>query len=81
MKAFVPNETTSFDYPEEMEEILAYLQDHGKLNIKPTEVERLYRAYSEEKWCAGWVTISLPFGGVSYEILESFANYLAEIDV
>lgn len=73
MKAFEFNESI-FDYPDEMEKILNYLNDNGKLNISPKRVEELYRAYSDDVWCAGWMS-------VSYEILVSFAEWLSEIEV
>ena len=73
MKAFEFNESI-FDYPDEMEKILNYLNDNGKLNISPKRVEELYRAYSDDIWCAGWMS-------VSHEILVSFAEWLSEIEV
>lgn len=73
MKAYEPNKT-QFRFWVDMEMILNYLNANGKLNITPKRVEELYEAYSEDVWCAGWM-------GVSEEILESFANWLSEIEV
>ena len=73
MKAYEPHKT-QFEFWVDMEMILNYLNANGKLNIAPERVEALYEAYSEDVWCAGWM-------GVSEEILESFANWLSEIEV
>lgn len=73
MKAYEPHKT-QFEFWVDMEMILNYLNVNGKLNITPERVEELYEAYSEDVWCAGWM-------GVSEEILESFANWLSEIEV
>ena len=73
MKAFEPNRI-QFKYWDEMEKILTYLNDNGNLNITPKKVEELYEEYSEDVWCAGWIC-------VNDERLESFANWLSEIEV
>ena len=73
MKAYEPHKT-QFEFWVDMEMILNYLNANGKLNITPERVEELYEGYSEDVWCASWM-------GVSEEILESFANWLSEIEV
>ena len=73
MKAYVKNKSF-FDYPDEMEKILTYLEKYGKLNIRAKEVERLYVKYSEEVWCAGWMTVDV-------HILSEFADWLSEVEV
>ena len=73
MKAYIPNKT-EFDYPEEMEKILDYLNKWGDLNISAKEVEKLYRYYSEDVWCAGWIE-------VHDHILPDFANWLSKVEV
>ena len=73
MKAYEPHKT-QFEFWIDMEMILNYLNANGKLNITPERVEELYEGYSEDVWCASWM-------GVSEEILESFANWLSEIEV
>lgn len=73
MKAYIKNKS-KFDYPEEMEKILDYLNKWGNLNISAKEVEELYREYSEEVWCAGWIE-------VHDHILPSFADWLSEVEV
>ena len=73
MKAYEPNQIR-FRYWDEMEQILNYLNNNGQLNITPQRVEKLYEKYSDDVWCAGWMS-------VSNEILESFANWLSEIEV
>ena len=73
MKAYEPHKT-QFEFWVDMEMILNYLNANGKLNITPERVEELYEGYSEDVWCASWI-------GVSEEILESFAEWLSEIEV
>ena len=73
MKAYEPHKT-QFEFWVDMEMILNYLNANGKLNITPERVEELYEGYSEDVWCASWM-------GVSEEILESFAEWLSEIEV
>lgn len=73
MKAYIQNKS-EFSYPEDMERILAYLEKHGTLNISHREVERLYREYSEDSWCAGWVE-------ATDHKIAGFAKWLSEIEV
>lgn len=73
MKAYIQNKS-EFEYPEDMERILAYLERHGTLNISNREVERLYREYSENSWCAGWVE-------ATDRKIAGFAKWLSEVDV
>ncbi len=73
MKAFEFN-NSFFEYPDEMDKILNYLNGNGKLNISAKDVEELYRGYSDDVWCAGWIM-------VTDERLKYFANWLSEIEV
>ena len=70
MKAYTLKEY-EFDYPDDMEKILNYLHSHGELHISPKEVERAYREYSDDVWCAWWMNLD------SYTLNE-FANWLSE---
>ena len=63
-----------FDYPDDMEVIMGYLATHGMLNADAKEVEKLYREYSEDSWCAGWMN-------VDENILENFADWLEEKNI
>ena len=72
MKAYTLKEY-EFDYPDDMEKILDYLHSHGELHISPKEVERAYREYSDDVWCAGWIS-------VNDNTLWEFANWLSERD-
>ena len=74
MRAYIPNCENDYRFPEDMERILNYLNTNGQLNIKPQKVEELYEAYSEDVWCAGWIM-------VTDESLESFADWLSEVEV
>lgn len=74
MKVFEPFKNYDYKYPEEMEKILMYLSEHGKLNVLDKRIESLYYDFSDDVFCASWI-------GVSRENLERFADYLSEIDV
>ncbi len=71
MKAYLPSEN-DFDYPEDMAIILAYLMEHGTLNMSPNSVEKYYRKFCDELYAAGWMELN------DY-ILEEFASWLAEV--
>jgi hypothetical protein len=74
MKVFEPFERPQYAYPEDMEKILNYLNEHGKINVKNSIIEDFYYDFSEECYCAGWMSIS------DY-ILEEFADWLSEKDL
>ena len=57
MKAFEFNDDI-FDFWDDLEKILEHLNNKGKLNITPKRVEELYYAYSDEVWCAQWMSIN-----------------------
>ena len=65
---------SGYDHPDEMAKILGHLNLGGTLRASGYTVERLYREFSDEKYAAGWMT-------VSPEILEEFADWLAAIDL
>ena len=52
--------------------ILAYLMEHGTLNMSPNSVEKYYRKFCDELYAAGWMNLN------DY-ILEEFASWLAEV--
>jgi hypothetical protein len=74
MRVFEPFENPCYTYPEDMEEILSYLNKHGKINVKNSTIEDFYYDFSEECYCAGWMA-------VNGHILEEFANWLSEKDI
>lgn len=74
MKVFEPFTNYDYEYPDEMEEILRYLSENGKVNVSNKRIESLYRDFSDDIFCAGWI-------GVSEENLELFADYLSEIEI
>ena len=41
MKVYERNESSKFVYPDEMTEILDYLNKHGKILVKPSVIESL----------------------------------------
>lgn len=76
MKIFTLNsrEYDDFEYPEDMKQILSYLNKVGEIHVSNKTIEKLYRDYSDDIWCAGWMEIDS-------NILFEFANWLAEKDV
>lgn len=69
MRVYERKTKFDFDYPEDMEQILDYLNKHGEILVREFEIERLYRQFSDQKYCAGWMC-------VTKEILEEFENWL-----
>lgn len=62
-----------FDYPEDMKLILDYLAEHGDILVGELGIEALYREFSDEKYCAGWIT-------VDERMLEEFEDWLEHYD-
>lgn len=69
MKIWERNKAVLYDYPDDMEKILKYLTENGKLYVSGQTVEKLYREFSGYVYCAGWI-------GVSKDIIEEFAGWL-----
>lgn len=74
MRLYIKKASACYDYPEDMQEILNYLAENGTLLCSEETVETKYREFSDEKYCAGWMS-------VDEELLEEFANWLAEEEV
>ena len=64
------DENITFDYPDEMEQILTYLNQHG-INLPPKLVEHCYRDYCDCTDAAGWME-------VNEWRLSGFVNFLKE---
>ena len=73
MKVYERNES-NFTFSEDMKLILDYLNAHGKILVKDSTIEDLYRSFSDEKYCAGWMC-------VSEEILAEFEEWLNELEL
>lgn len=73
MKVYERKIEFDFDYPEDMESILDYLRKHGEILVGELTIERLYREFSDEKYCAGWMS-------VNNQILEEFEEWLEYYD-
>ena len=73
MRAYIPNNESEFEFPEDMERILNYLNANGKLMVNARAVEEFYEGYSEDRWCAGWIS-------VNDDRLEDFANWLSRVE-
>ena len=65
------NNSDHYDYPEDMEKILSYLNTHGKIRCSNKEIEELYREYCDRTDAAGWIE-------PSEERIETFAKWLDE---
>lgn len=74
MRAFVPYEEYEFEFPEDMEKIIRYLNKHGKVNVNEKLLEALYGRFSDDAYCAQWME-------VDDMILARFAEWLSEIVV
>lgn len=70
MKVWERNKPVLYDHPDDMEKILNYLTENGKLYVSGQTVEKLYREFSDRA-CASWLI-------VSDEWLEEFADWLEE---
>lgn len=74
MKVYERNEFNDFTYPDEMKRILDYLNEHGKILVKPSTIESLYYDFSDEHYCASWMC-------VNDQMLEEFEEWLTEKDI
>lgn len=74
MKAYVLLEKNKYTYSDDMEEIISFLVLRGQLNISHLEVEKYYRQFSDDVYCACWMTLS-------DEILLEFAEWLSKQDI
>ena len=71
MRVYIRNK---FAFPEDMILIMAYLNAHGKVLVKESTIEDLYRSFSDEKYCAGWMC-------VSEEMLAEFEEWLNDLEL
>lgn len=81
MKPFERKECNNFLYPEEMNEIIKYLERIGKINVKYSTLEDLYSDFSEDKYSAGWMGVIGYKDEIDYDILERFADWLEEKEI
>lgn len=70
MKAWIRKKTYKFRYPDDMERILSYLNENGKILVSDKRVEELYGEFSNQ-YSASWLS-------VRDENLEDFADWLEE---
>ena len=74
MKVHERNESIDFGYPDEMTEILDYLNKHSKFLVKPSTIESLYFRFSDEQYSAGRMI-------VDEELLKEFEERLTGVDI
>jgi hypothetical protein len=74
MRAFEPfNKKIKFNHPEDMKQIIEYLEATGKINIEYKLLEDLYYDYSDSVAC-GWRTVDA-------RSLQEFAEYLTSVEL
>lgn len=81
MKVYAKKSSPRYSYPEDMKAILDYLNEHGTLYVKENTIEDLYRDFSDEKYCAGWMGVVDSHSRINYDLLERFADWLEEVDI
>lgn len=74
MKVYKRNESFDFVYPDEMTEILDYLNKHGKILVKPSIIESLYFRFSGERYYSDWIN-------ANEYTLEDFEEWLTKVDI
>ena len=74
MRVYERYECNDFNYPEDMKNIIDYLNEHGKILVSNYTIENLYCEFSDERYCAGWMS-------VDDEILEEFEEWLMYYDI
>lgn len=73
MRAYKRYNTQKFIHHEDMVFILKYLKKYGEILVDESTIERLYYGFSDEKYCAGWMS-------PSEETLREFEEWLNELD-
>lgn len=72
MKVYERNEDC-FTYPDDMKRILDYLNERGKVNVNNSTIESLYYDFSDERYCASWMS-------VNEDILAEFERWLTNVE-
>ena len=72
MKVYESNKY-NFRYPCEMELILNYLNENGKIFVSPKVIEELYEEFSRKNYCRSWKTVTT-------DNLWTFACWLEDYD-
>lgn len=72
MKVYERNEDC-FTYPDDMKRILDYLNERGKVNVNNSTIESLYYDFSDERYCASWMS-------VNEGILAEFERWLTNVE-
>ena len=80
MKVYELFEDFEPKYPDDMKVILNYLESRGKLNVRPKTVEGLYEDFSDDMYCAGWMSVQHR-GEANYDLLQQFAEWLSKVDI
>ena len=74
MRAFVPfNKKYKFNHPDDMKQIITFLEATGKINIDYKFLEDLYYDYSDSVAC-GWRCVDV-------QSLNEFSEYLARVEL
>lgn len=74
MRAFEPfNKKYKFNHPDDMKQIITFLEATGKINIEYKLLEDLYYDYSDSVAC-GWRCVDA-------QSLTEFGEYLARVEL
>ena len=77
MKLYTKNDEYSFKeewYEEELEKIWVYINRKGTPHFKKDFLAYLWREYSDECWCAGFIS-------VDEDRLKEFVDWLAKYEI
>ena len=73
MRVYI-RKSSKFDHPDDMERILNYLKERGDILVKESTIEDLYYRFSEDEYCASWMS-------VDDRRLEEFEDWLFSIEL
>lgn len=63
-----------FAYPEDMQLILKYLNEHGRILVNESIIESLYYDFSDEEYATGWMS-------VNEQTLKEFERWLIDVEI
>ena len=88
MKPFIRYKKEKLYHPEDTLKIIQYLKERGEINVTAKMIEKLYEEFSDDVYCAGWMSIGIKVERLNnycefeeVSILEEFIDWLEEIDI
>lgn len=61
-------------FPDDMKRIISYLEQKGDVFVADVIIEKMYKQFSEEVYCAGWMELT-------DDMLKEFEAWLHERDI